>query len=81
MSLKKSKEAINELLAKMKTAVTTADVNELVYNALAHVTFAELDEKRSRISSTEGNKLAEQINAAKALRLSELTTASLHTPR
>lgn len=75
MSLNKGKKAIAELLAKMKTAGTTDDVNKLAHSALAHVTFAELDEKRSRISRTEGDKLAEEINAAKALRLSELTTA------
>ncbi|WP_439857217.1 hypothetical protein [Pseudomonas syringae] len=72
MSLKKGKEAVKELLENIRTAGTADEVNGLTNDALAHITFAELDEKRVRMSRTEGNKLAEQINAAKALRLSEL---------
>lgn len=75
MSSKKVKEAVTELLEKMKAASTAAEVEELAHTALCCVSFAEMDEKKSRISLTEGNKLVGEIEAAKALRVSQLTTA------
>lgn len=75
MSLKKGKEAIAELLEKMRVATTTEDVKELANKAHAFVTFAEIDDKKSRISKTEGNNLSELIDKAQSERLKQLATA------
>lgn len=75
MSLKKGKEAIAELLDKMKVAATTEDVKELANKAHAFVTFAEMDDKKARISKTEGNKLSDLIDQAQAERLDKLASA------
>ena len=74
MTLKKGKAAIDDLLEEVKKAGTVSDVEKLTARAHGFVTFAELDEKSSRISKTEGNALAQRIDAAKALRLKQLAT-------
>ncbi|HDS1721706.1 hypothetical protein NPS53_09350 [Pseudomonas putida] len=72
MSLKKGKAAIKDLLAQMKTAPSVGELDKLAHTAHACVTFAEMDDKMSRISKSEGNKISDQIDKVRVERLKEL---------
>lgn len=75
MSLKKGKAAIADLLSQMKVATSTDELEKLAHKAHGFVTFAELDDKSSRISKSDGNKLSEGIDTVKSKRLEELASA------
>lgn len=75
MSMKKGKAAIADLMAQMKVAPSIAELDKLAHKAHACVTFAEMDDKRSRISKSEGSRISEQIDAVQSQRKKELTPA------
>lgn len=71
---KKGKAAVTELVEQMKSATTVKEVEDLARKAQAFVTFAEMDEKKARISKAEGQVLGDHIENVKLARLKELPT-------
>ena len=75
MSIKQSRAAIADLLDKMKAATSAGELKTLADKARAWVTFAQVDEKMSRMTRAEGDDICGRIDAVQSQRLDELNPA------
>lgn len=75
MLSKKVKDGIAQLLERVKVATTTTEVDVLIKEAHAWVSFAEMEEKNSRITRSEGRKISDGIDQAGLQRISQLANS------
>ncbi|MQT58006.1 hypothetical protein GHO41_11700 [Pseudomonas sp. FSL R10-0399] len=62
MLSKKVNDGIAQLLDRVKVATTSTEVDALIKEAHAWVSFAEIEEKTSRITRSEGRKISDWID-------------------
>lgn len=72
---KKVKDGIAQLLERVKVATTTKEVDVLINEAHAWVSFAEIEEKNSRITRSEGRNISDGIDQAGLQRINQLANS------
>ena len=75
MISKKVNDGIAKLLDRVKVATTTTEVDALINEAHAWVTFAEIEEKTSRITKSEGRKISDWIDQVGVHRINQLANS------